>query len=296
MICEFTKNKISVLRQKMAGTAMGRETARQVQMLIEALEEGAFCFRLEPWHNINIHNRSAAEPISEMLLHILKPDTSGINVRWAISAIYDSGYSVDLDQILAAAAIRQAGIQGSYPAAINISPESACNKRFWEEMASVPGFCNPGNIIFELIEEDFTPGPEGLAALAAARKTGFRFALDDIENNTRDEKRIEVFGDLVDFVKIGGVMIEEWEIGLPGLSGFVGYLRSRVRNTRFIAEWVSSAAKARLLAEIGFDSVQGRYLPVNREEFTCRFSNTPARRLQMVYNNNLSGTFAGVGT
>lgn len=130
--------------------------------------------------------------------------------------------------------------------------------------------------------------------MKAARKMGYRFALDDVENNARDEKRVAAYGGHVDIIKVCGVMIEEWELGLPGLASFVSHLKKHTANVQFIAEWVSSAAKARLLSELGFHAVQGRYLPSNRKEFSFRFSRTPAKRMHIAHSN-LTESFAGLG-
>ncbi len=294
MYSQFVGVRLSALRQTMQSAETGKETRRQVNRLLAALEEGAFCFRMEPWHDVSLRSAFSVGAISEMLLHVIRPETSDVNIRWAISAIYESGMAKELDQIIVASALQQAEAQRGFPVAINISPESACHRDFWKELAPVLANYSPHNLIFELVEEEYIPGEKELAVMAAARKMGYRFALDDVENNPRDEKRIEAFSDYIDFIKICGVMIEEWELGLPGLSSFLSYLKDRAGHAQFIAEWVSSAAKARLLADIGFNAVQGRYLPVNRVDFNRLLVRTPARRMQMAHGG-LAQAFTGIG-
>ncbi len=57
-----------------------------------------------------------------------------------------------------------------------------------------------------------------------------------------------------------------------------------------VAEWVSSVAHARYLAEIGISAVQGRMLPSDREAFVCLYRQTPVLMIQS--NGHLSQAFA----
>ncbi len=275
MLCEFVGTRVSAIRQGMAHAGIGHDARLHVERLLATIEEGAFCFRVEPWHNVGF-NGGADACVNEMLLHLLRHDQEKINMCWAISEIYEAGFSKEFDSMIVALVAQQAEAQGAYPVAINVSPESACNRSFWEECGPFLNASAPENFIFELLEEDYIPSSEGRTVLIAAQNLGFRFALDDIENCPRDERRLQCFGDIVDFIKIDGSLVEQWELGVPGLISFMDRLRRRTDGPVFIAEWVSSVAKARFLAEMGFNAVQGRCLPVSREEFLSRFTQTPA--------------------
>jgi EAL domain-containing protein (putative c-di-GMP-specific phosphodiesterase class I) len=294
MYSVFIEKRIAGIRQGLNNSDIGVEARRHSERLIRALEEGAFCFRIEPWHDVSLRSAFDVGSIGEMLLHVFGQENTDFNIRWAIGTIYEGGYYRDFDEVIVALALQQAEAQGNFPAAINISPESACDKKFWENLAPVLGNYNPHDVVFELLEEDYNPGEQEVAVLKAARKMGYRFALDDVENNFRDEDRMKAFGECVDFIKIAGEMIEEWELGVPGLASFVEGLRARASNSQFIAEWVSSAAKARFLAEMGFNAVQGRYLPLSRVEFTRRLNRTPTVRMRMAHGG-LKYSFASLG-
>lgn len=293
MFTNYVGIRVAAIRQRFLEQNFGGTTRSQVDALLGVIDEGAFCFRLEPWHNVNIGDRTAA-PISEMLFHILHPQRDRVNIPWTIASIYEAGCAREFDSIIIALAIQQAEAQQCFPVAINISPVSACDRQFWREVGPVLARHNPKNFIFELIEDDYVPDDDGKAVMTAARRMGYSFALDDMETGDRDESRLESFGDIVDFIKIDGGMVEEWELGLPGLVSFVDHLRKSAGHATFIAEWVTSVAKARHLADIGFNAVQGRCLPLSRREFCLRYAQTAPVRSRTIPSGPLRETFSDV--
>lgn len=269
MFSEFIQSRIGEIRKGLEKSETTAGDTRQAEKVLDALEQGLFCFRAEAWHDI-AHGK-AGQPVNEMLLHIPDEQSRPADMYKAMHAIYDRGFFRQMDEIIVACVLQQAEALDQFPVSINLSVHSACCKAFWKDIAPLLSRFPRESVVFEILESEYVPTPVEIRTLRALRHMGYRFALDDIAPGLRDMLRLKALGGVVDYIKICGTMIESWELGHAGLISFMGQVRAMCPEAVLVAEWVSSVAYAHHLSKIGFHAVQGRNLPAERERFDALY-------------------------
>tara|TARA_R110002095_G_scaffold204994_2_gene188039 strand:- start:222 stop:1067 length:846 start_codon:yes stop_codon:yes gene_type:complete len=151
-----------------------------------------------------------------------------------------------------------------FPATLNIAVESALSPSFWEKIDKHVDGAPPSNFIFEILEHDVDVNAD-ITHLYALKERGYRFALDDFSGDYKDEHRLAVFSDLVDYIKIDGPLVRA-ALDAPDSAmaqkfhEIVENLQSNYPNAQLIAERVRTADEANTLFDMGFSGVQGRDL------------------------------------
>ncbi len=221
MFNEYVGARVQKIRSGIEGADIRKGLLSQVSFFLNAIEEGRFCFRLEQWHQVALHHGEACEiEIAEMLLHVVGRDHEPQKVFEALQGIYEAGYHKELDSLITALAVQQAEALDQFPVSINIAAQSAGSETFWRELRPVLCGFKPEQFVFELLEHDYEPSEAEIKVMRAMQKMGYRFALDDVGNNDRDIARVKNFGGMVDYIKLCGRMVEQWELGEAGLIGF----------------------------------------------------------------------------
>ncbi len=196
---------------------------------------------------------------------LVRPKDS-INGRYSTGALseefYRRGLSEEFDVLTCSIGIDHAN---HFPTTLNISVESALSVSFWEKIAVQVKDIDPKKFIFEILEHDVDPNAD-ISHLHELKDKGYRFALDDYCGNKIDARRLAVFGELIDYIKIDGPLVRAG-LGdkVEGHSAekfreVIDYLKAQFPNVMLIAERVRSADEAQKLFDMGFDGVQGRDL------------------------------------
>jgi len=152
-----------------------------------------------------------------------------------------------------------------FPATLNIAVESVLSVSFWEKIDDHVKGVDPKNFIFEILEHDVDPNAD-ISHLHELKDMGYRFALDDYYGNKIDSRRLAVFGELVDYIKIDGPLVRAGlgdEVKGHSAEKFrevFDDIKARFPDVMLIAERVRSAEEAQKLFDMGFDGVQGRDL------------------------------------
>lgn len=140
-------------------------------------------------------------------------DASG--KRYSIANIsklaYECGLSKTFDIMTSSLGIKKAVKTGKIPITINISVESALDPEFFDEIYKrvLKRGLNPKDIIFEILEHDVELDAD-ISHLHALKRQGYRFALDDFGKGQSHDNRLEVFGDIIDFIKIDGPYVRAY--------------------------------------------------------------------------------------
>ena len=162
-----------------------------------------------------------------------------------------------------------------FPATLNIAVESALSVSFWEKIDDHVKGVDPKNFIFEILEHDVDIKAD-ISYLHELKDMGYRFALDDYCGNKIDSRRLAVFGELVDYIKIDGPLVRAGlgdEVKGHSAEKFKEVfddIKARFPDVMLIAERVRSAEEAQKLFYMGFDGVQGRDLKPEFFHYTTK--------------------------
>lgn len=227
--------------------------------LMRMVENDEILFDLEPWHALeNARRRS-----SEMLLRLRTKEGNPLSPYEFVTACYQNGLTAELDSILLAKGVHEFHLhwagEGCERASINVSSLSLRNQDFIKTaMHILDGYGE--NIILEIHESSDSITNPGI--LRMFRKLGVQFALDDVMLNFGDVMRLNDFEGLTSFMKLDHKLLTD-EKYRPLLAPTIAFILTSVKDTRIIAEGVSSVDAAKQLyedfPEIKF--VQGRDLP-----------------------------------
>ncbi len=170
---------------------------------------------------------------------------------------YEHGAAIEFDLMTSALGLRRAH---ELPVTLNISVASSLSPIFWDEMNKRLIGHDPTQIIFEILEHDVAPDAD-ISRLISMKEQGYRFALDDFDTGELHDRRLKVFGEISDLIKIDGSVIRR---GLDEKCQSLGTLVDGLRNTNpnaaLIAEFVQTGDEAQALFAMGFAGVQGRDL------------------------------------
>ncbi len=189
-----------------------------------------------------------------------------INGNYSIGAIseefYRRGLAEKFDALTCSIGIDHAE---HFPATLNIAVESALSIAFWEEIDRHVKGVAAENFIFEILEHDVDIRAD-ISHLYELKDMGYRFALDDYSGNKIDTRRLYVFGELVDYIKIDGPLVraglgdEDTGSSAAKFESIFNFLKINYPDVMLIAERVRTAQEAQTLFDMGFDGVQGRDL------------------------------------
>lgn len=251
--------------------AEGDVTYQDVQVMdsfLKALENKTFCFEYESWHT------PEGVAAYEMLVRAYDgTDANGpfdeaqrIDLGHVIKVADKLGMRMPLDQVLVREELLWAHDMDLMPVTINLSMDSIYSEKFWVGLELPLKLFGAENIIFEILEDPIPEfGKDRIAHLRELRDEGFRFAMDDYHPCLRDEERMEVLGEIVDFVKMDGNLVRK------GLSGQSRALDETIEKLspyyNLVAEWVESVEEADTLFKKNVHSVQGRDLPLDGQRF-----------------------------
>ena len=135
--------------------------------------------------------------------------------RYSIANIsklaYECGLGKKFDIMTSSLGIKEAAKTKKIPITINISVESALDPEIFDEIYKrvLKHGLNTKDIIFEILEHDVELDAD-ISHLHALKKQGYRFALDDFGKGQSHDKRLEVFGDIIDFIKIDGPYVRAY--------------------------------------------------------------------------------------
>lgn len=181
-------------------------------------------------------------------------------IQTLANQMYDLGFSSQLDTLTALNALRHAKL---FPVTLNISVESALCEKFWDILIPQIARHSPKDIIFEILEHDVDTKADTMI-IEAVRAAGYRFALDDFSIGAIHNRRLQIFGNIVDFIKIDGGYLQKLYVHEPeNLKALIKYLKMTYPKVSLIAEHVKHFDQAAILFALGFVGVQGRNL---REE------------------------------
>lgn len=162
-----------------------------------------------------------------------------------------------------------------HPTGVNVAPKSLLSGRFEAEI--LPNFpdITGHTLIVEILEQPIKPDTD-IKTLHSLREKGIAFALDDYlspngaANNCElkqmrrmHETRLDVFGSVLDFVKLDGAVITPAlndPQALEELERLVEHLKTTYPGIKLIAEHVPDFEQADRLYAIGIDAAQGRFL------------------------------------
>ncbi|MBL4590113.1 MAG: EAL domain-containing protein [Alphaproteobacteria bacterium] len=192
---------------------------------------------------------------------------------------YNAGYHQAFDKRTLNNCIEYANIS---PFTVNISVISALSPDFFEGLIKKleEYTLKPNDIIFEILEHNVDRNAS-ISHLEKMKKQGFRFALDDYSNGKSHLNRLQVFGDLVDFIKIDGPLIRAALDGeykkngsviatVDDYNSAIQALNDHYNNQTtplppLVGEFVRNRQDADRLYDMGFSGVQGRHL--NSQDF-----------------------------
>ena len=206
------------------------------------------------------------EPIfgpKNILAHeaLARPEGNGqaFPIQALANKMYRLGFAAQLDTLTALNALKHAR---EFPLTLNISVESALSEKFWNALLPRIARFSPQDIIFEILEHDVHPAADTLI-LESVRGMGYRFALDDFGLGGSHNRRLQVFGDYVDFIKIDGAYLQKLYVHDPdNLKALIKYLNMTYPKAALIAEHVRHFDQAAILFAMGFAGVQGRDLSI----------------------------------
>ena len=240
---------------------------------LEALEAGHFHFEDEVWHVVE-NDPEAAPGVfpAELLLRVFDRNGAHIDHVKAIEKINEAGLYEFFNDALVLAAIHQAAHENNFPVSINISSHSVSDPTYLDRLHDLlkrhfDEALDPSKITFELLEDTLGEGID-VPGLMRMKALGYKFAIDDLTHEKRDEQRLKNLGPYVDFVKIDGQTLQKAMKGEADLDDFIDRIRKGAPQARIIIEWVSSEDQAMFLREVfGINAVQGRDLSHDREKF-----------------------------
>ena len=207
------------------------------------------------------------EPIfgrDKILAHeaLARPEGNGqaFPIQILANQMYNFGYSSQLDTLTSLNALHQTR---KFPITLNISVESALSEKFWDLLIPRIARYSPRDVIFEILEHNVDLSADTMV-IEALRGAGYRFALDDFGLGAMHNRRLQVFGPIMDFIKIDGYYLQDLYVHNPdNLKSLVKYLRSSYPQAQLIAEHVKHFDQAQILFALGFCGVQGRNLRVS---------------------------------
>jgi len=229
-------------------------------------------FGLEPWHVIG-KSAPLSQP-AEMLLRLRDYKDQPIPPYPIIMAFYDTGFTAQLDAILALAALRQFEKDPSErQISINISGKSLRDPAFVKMvLGRLEGMNLPSRpheaVIFEIHESAHNlAASRGVVELF--RSIGVQFALDDIGMTMQDIMRLGEFEGLADYIKIDRHSVLADPDAPNAMENVVQYVRTTLPGVTLVAEGVQNAEHA-LQIQMQYPDIvyaQGLFLPTDRDEF-----------------------------
>jgi EAL domain-containing protein (putative c-di-GMP-specific phosphodiesterase class I) len=238
-------------------------------------------FGIEPWHII-----SYSAPLSrpgEMLLRLKDYKGQPMAPYPMIMALYNNGYTPQIDGILFLAALGQFQRTWKNPdtptrqISINVSARSLRDPDFvrctLERLESI-ALAADQKIILE-IHESSPHLTMSRQVLELYSSLGVGFAIDDVGLNMGDVLRLSEFEGLAEYIKIDRHAVNAAEGDSNSLKEVMNFLNSLMPEATLIAEGVKSAEHALQLSrahpEIHY--VQGLYLTPDRDKFKREYFN-----------------------
>ncbi|MGH1403836.1 MAG: EAL domain-containing protein [Alphaproteobacteria bacterium] len=183
---------------------------------------------------------------------------------------YDLGLAEEVDSVLCSNALTVAiNNPDKTPVTLNMSVQSVLSLDFWNRIEPKMERLGFHNIISEILEHDVALDAD-ISYLEELKRQELRFALDDLSTGEGHGRRLEVFGDLVDFVKIDGPLVrayfegeytdEEKTYTRADFEGLIEKVAAHASHAKIIAERVYNKEEAQKLFEIGITGVQGWHL------------------------------------
>ena len=246
--------------------------------LFEALRAHRFSFSAEQWYCTRDVVKWSADgsPVlrlpQELLLRAETRDGELIPPGPAIAAFVEFGLARLLDLFLLPEMIAYAREHHAFPISVNISASAATSDEFWEEcLKDVHEHLAKGgqktDVVFE-IERAAIESEAGRHAIAAVRREGFLFAIDDFYSDDFSDAQTHFISRYIDFIKFTGPAVQQAMEGKYNLEVLVQQAREIGPNKLFIAKWVDSPEQALyLFSTYHIDAAQGRNLPATLKDF-----------------------------
>lgn len=280
--------------QKSAAGILSAEDADIVNPLIEALSHERFHFEAEIWHGTKDEGDTASHHPAEMLLRAFTPDLKPIAPLAPITIIAQIGLHNLLDKAIIISAIDQALEKNQMPISVNTSARNLRTEDFWLDFHALldDHFAQEdisNNLTIEVTEDDIAHNPCREMLLNIKDKYECKFAIDDFYYDyaqhrgnqsgieSFDWERLENLKQIVDFVKIDGVIVEESlaDIYSLKLQDVIRRVHGIVPHAHFVFERVADADEALRLGDIvsaqtnsvSMATVQGRSLADDRAKF-----------------------------
>ncbi|MEA4927909.1 MAG: EAL domain-containing protein [Candidatus Limiplasma sp.] len=252
-----------------------------------ALQQGQFCFYLQPLYSITTGEPNSAEA----LVRWNHPTKGLIPPRDFIPLFERNGFITRLDVYLWESVckylhdLKAEGLR-LLPISVNVSRLNLFNPHLCEDIrAMVARYeLDPSLIKLEITESAYTDHPEQLlSAVRTLRSYGFEILMDDFGSGYSS---LSMLKDLpVDILKVDMRFIT----GMENNGRAANVMASIIRMAKWleiivVAEGVETQAQVDFLRSIGCDEVQGYYYarPMPTEEFTALLRNPEALRRENV--------------
>ncbi len=180
---------------------------------------------------------------------------------------YGLGLAEEVDGVLCSNALTVAlKNPDKTPVTLNMSVKSVLSLDFWNRIEPKMDKLGMNNIISEILEHDVALDAD-ITYLEELKEQGVRFALDDLSVGEDHDHRLEVFGALVDFIKIDGPLVRAYFEGEfsekdqtythADFEALLEKVSERVPHAQIIAERVYNKEEAQQLFDLGITGVQG---------------------------------------
>ncbi len=201
--------------------------------------------------------------------------------------LYRKGLHIEFDTLTCANGLEHAE---KFPVTFNIAVKTALSPHFFDDFKQrmLEQGLRADDVIFEILEHDVDV-KENIDHLKALKKEGFRFALDDVAKAGADRHRMQLFGDLIDFIKVDGPLVRAYFEGSFDIKNedskviktytrndfetLIEQAQRRCPSAQIICERVRNSHEAEIFLNRNF-AVQGR--DINNQKFDLKNNNIPA--------------------
>lgn len=248
-----------------------------------ALQDGQFCFYLQPIYSI-----ATGEPTSaEALVRWHHPERGVVPPRDFIPLFERNGFIAKLDMYLWESVCRyQRDLLAEgltpLPISVNLSRLNLLNPTLCQQLVDTAARYGlpPRLLKLEITESAYTDHPERLLeASRTLREQGFEILMDDFGSGYSS---LSMLKDLqVDVLKVDMRFLSDMETNSRAASMMVSIVRmAKWLDTVVVAEGVETYAQVEFLRSIGCDEAQGYYYatPLTQEAFTALLRDPAAMR------------------
>lgn len=249
----------------------------------QALQEGQFCFYLQPIYSI----ATGVPTSAEALVRWNHPERGVVPPRDFIPLFERNGFIAKLDMYLwESVCLYQSGLLAEgftpLPISVNLSRVNLLNPALCQQLVETAARYGlpPRLLKLEITESAYTDHPERLLeASRTLREQGFEILMDDFGSGYSS---LSMLKDLpVDVLKVDMHFLNDMETNSRAASMLVSIVRmAKWLNTVVVAEGVETYAQVEFLRSIGCDEAQGFYyaVPLTQEAFTALLRDPEAMR------------------